>query len=95
MEILCNLSMFCVCIMILLNSLQKPPGGLYLAARRLMHLNVYCGGFWVQRLAVNPCTARRLKVREHSGFCDELPGGDEFPPGDARLSFGFRQFWVL
>jgi len=25
-------------------------------------------GFWVQRLAVNPCTVRRLKVREHSGF---------------------------
>jgi len=29
------------------------------------------------------------------GFGDELPGGDEFPPGDARLSYGFRQFWVL
>jgi len=25
-------------------------------------------GFWVQRLAVNPCTARRLKVRELSRF---------------------------
>jgi len=23
-------------------------------------------------------------------FSDELPGGDEFPPGDAGLSFGFR-----
>jgi len=29
------------------------------------------------------------------GFLDELPGGDEFPPGDAGLRFGFCHSRVL
>jgi len=35
---------------------------------------------------VKPYTARRRKLMSISGFYyDELPGGDEFPPGDASV----------
>jgi len=56
-------------------------------SRQTAHANCVClGCFWGQRLAVEPCTARRRKwmIRFWAYFYD-LPGGDEFPLGDASL----------
>jgi len=68
MKILCNLSMFYVCIMVLLNSGIFPEiAWRAILSRQAAHpFEHVLWGFWVQRLAVNACTARRLKVCEHS-----------------------------
>jgi len=56
-------------------------------SRQTAHANcVGLGCFWGQRLSVGPCTVRRRKwvIRFWAYFYD-LPGSDEFPPGDASL----------
>jgi len=54
-------------------------------SRQAAHVNIGC--FWVgtrERLAVKPYTGRWRKLITISGFFFyELPGGDEYPPGDA------------
>jgi len=40
---------------------QKPPGGPYIATRRLMPIIWVLECFWGPCLAVKPCTARRRK----------------------------------
>jgi len=64
---------------------QKPPGRLYIAAKRLIHYCVFLGsceeppgGEALYRQATQACNP-------FLGFSDELPGGDEFSPGGASL----------
>jgi len=60
----------------ILEIFQKPPNGLYIAAKRLIHFYMCFLCCWMQCLAVRPCTARRLKACISSGlFLDEGSGG--------------------
>jgi len=53
--------------------------------------------FWVTEVrppgGTFPTARRRMLFTLFWVFLDELPGGDEFPPGDAGLGFGFLSFW--
>jgi len=69
-KILCKSCMICICSVILLNSGNFPETAWRtIHSRQAAHpfLHVFLCS-WVQRLAVNPCTARRLKAYNYSGF---------------------------
>ncbi|QCD83767.1 hypothetical protein DEO72_LG2g4114 [Vigna unguiculata] len=61
--------MFYVCIMVLLNSGIFPEiAWRAILSRQAAHpFEHVLWGFWVQRLAVNACTARRLKLKLEGG----------------------------
>jgi len=77
-----------LCIIRVSEIFQKPPGGQWTAARRLIQFLLV---FWVperNRLAVSVVPpGDAWQTNPDSGFLLELPGGDENPLGNAD------QFW--
>ena len=59
-----------VCIVVLLNSgiFSETAWRAILSHQAAQPFEHVLWSFWVQRLAVNPCTTMLLKVPEHSGF---------------------------
>ena len=76
---------------------QKPPGGLYIVAKRHLPFHVFSGFLWWTTWRWSPVLPGDISLRTQFLGFNELPGGDEHPPGGAN-QFGsilaFYGFWV-